>query len=128
MGYGSKRKREKTMKNTNSKEYKASVKAYLIPIIEDRAKSMDTTIQGNPFAWIIGVAKSEVKHEFDRHGEQAGLCSWLQGLGMGIDFANYDIVQLAQSWHGCKLTDKQAEKVIENWFNHIALKILQFSR
>lgn len=116
------------MKNTNSSEYKASVKAYLVPIIEDRAESMEKTIEGNPFAWIIEVAKSEVKHEFDRHGLQAGLCSWLQGLGMGIDYSNYDIVQLAQSWHECTLTDKQAAKVIENWFSHIAFKIIQFSR
>ena len=116
------------MKNTNSKEYKEAVKAYLIPIIEDRAKSMGKTIEGNPFNWVLEVARREVPEYFKRGGEQSGLCHWLQGLGMGIDYTNFVILQLAEKWHGCQLTDKQAEKIIENWFNHIAFKILQFSR
>ena len=115
------------MKNTNRKEYKNAIKAYLLPIIQDRAVSMDTTIQGNPFKWVLEVARREVP-EYFRQGEQAGLCHWLQGLGMGIDYTNHDILQLAAAWHGCTLTEKQEDMIIQNWFSHIALKIYQFSR
>ena len=116
------------MKNTNSKEYKEAVKAYLIPIIQDRAAGMEKTIEGNPFKWVLDVARREVPECFKQYGEQGGLCHWLQGLGMGIDYTNYAILQLAATWHDCQLTDKEADTIITNWFNHIALKILQFSR
>lgn len=116
------------MKNTNSKEYKATVKAYLTPIIIDALEARELPIDGNIFLSILGVAKSEVKHEFDRNGDHAGLTHWLAGLGMGIDFTNYDIITLAQSWHDCELTEKQKDVILERWFSHIAWKIIQFSR
>ena len=56
------------------------------------------------------------------------LTDWLQGLGMGLDYMNYAIVQLAEKWHDCKLTEKQAEKITANWWSHIAFKMIQFSR
>lgn len=117
------------MKNTNSKEYKDQVREYLKEIIADKAEGYGISLDGlNPFAWVVDIAKVEIPHEFQRKGDQGGLTEWLQGLGMNIDFYNHDIITLAEKWHDCKLTDKQADMVIENWFSHIALKILQFSR
>ena len=116
------------MTNTNSKEYKDALKAYLLPIVQERAADMGQTITGNPYAWVLDVARGAVGYEFERHSEQAGMCHWLQGLGMGVDYTNTDIAKLAEEWHGCTLTDKEVEKVVENWFTHIAWKIIQFSR
>jgi hypothetical protein len=43
---------------------------------------------------------------------------WLMGLpsALSIPFMNYDIIQLAEKINGIKYTDKQAEKIIENYF------------
>lgn len=116
------------MKNTNTNEYKASVKSYLTPIIIESLTDRGQPLDGNIFQSILGVAKSEMKHEFDRHGDQAGLCSWLQGLGMGIDFMNYRILEIAAEWHGCAIPENKKDVIIQGWFNHIAFKIIQFAR
>ena len=115
------------MKNTNSKEYKDAQKAYLLPIIQERAANMGQTITGNPYAWVLDVAKSESGHDF-RKGDQTGMTNWLQGLGMGIDFYNADIIRVCEQLHGCTLAYSQAGKCVENWFSHIAFKIIQFSK
>ena len=81
-----------------------------------------------PLQPLINIAQQEVSHEFDRKGLQGCLTDWLQGLGMGLDYMNYNIIQLAEKWHDCKLTEKEAEKITANWWSHIALKMIQFSR
>lgn len=116
------------MKNTNSKDYMDAVKAYLLPLILTMAEERGQKPE-RPFAWVIETAKSEVGHEFERHGLQAGLTYWLSGLGLyGLDFYNSDIADLAEKWHACKLSDKQRETVVEKWFEHIAWQIIKLAR
>jgi len=116
------------MKNTNTKAYNEAVKAYLIPLITEHAAESNEHPE-NPFKWVLDRAKSELKHEFDRRGDMSGLESWLAGLGLyGLDFYYTDIVRIASEWHECELTEKQADRVCELWFKHIANKILQFAR
>ena len=115
------------MKNTSTNEFKAALKAYLEPIIQDKAEGYETTIEGNPYQWIIDTAKGEVPHEF-RAGDQAGLTYWLSGLGMNIDYTYCGMIKVAESLHDCKLTEKQADKVCAKWFEFIAVKILQFAQ
>jgi hypothetical protein len=47
---------------------------------------------------------------------------------MGIAFYNDDIIAIAEALHECTLSEKEKDKVCENWFQHIAAKILQYSR
>lgn len=115
------------MKHTNTNEFKAKVKNYLLPIIETKSDDYETKIEGNPFAWCIETAKQEVPHEFERHGLQEGLKYWLSGCALNIAIYNSEIVELAEQWHECTLTEKERATVIENWFNFIAFKIIQFS-
>jgi hypothetical protein len=116
------------MKNTNSKAYNDTVKAYLLPLIAAQMEECNETA-ANPFKWVLDRAKSEVKHEFDRGGEMAGMEYWLSGLGLsGMDFYYTDITRLAAAWHECELTEKQQDKVCELWFRHIANKIIQYAR
>jgi hypothetical protein len=116
------------MKNTNTNEYKTALKKYLEPIIKTALTEREVSTEGNIYTQLVNVAKREVAYEFERNGMQAGLTYWLQGLGMGIDFYNGEIIRVCESLHDCKLSDKEAEKCVENWFNHIACKILQFSK
>lgn len=116
------------MKNTNTNEYKTALKVYLEPIITTALEERGISTSGNIYKRIVEVARGEVPHEFERNGVRVGMCYWLQGLGMGIDFYNGDIIRVCESLHGCKLSDKEAEKCVENWFGHIAYKIEQFSR
>ncbi len=117
------------LRNTNSREYTDALKAYLAPIIESKAGDYGKTVEGNPFQWVISVARAEVAHEFNRHGDQAGIEYWLSGLAIDIAFNYGEIIEVACCLHGVEtLDEKTADKIIEQWFKHIALKILQFSR
>lgn len=116
------------MKNTNSKEYKATVREYLTPIVIDKLEACSLPTEGNIFKTVIDCARSEVGHEFARHGEQGGLKEWLQGLGMGIDYMNYRILELAAEWHGCAIPEHKKDAIIDGWWMHIAHKMIQFAR
>ena len=59
---------------------------------------------------------------------QARVAEWLSGLAIGIEYANAGIVALAEQWQGRTLTDKQAERVIDNYFSFVAFKVMQLCK
>ena len=58
---------------------------------------------------------------------QARLADWLMGLPIGIDFEHYRIIQLAKEWQTIPqdASEKLEDKVIANWFNFMAFRILK---
>jgi hypothetical protein len=67
-----------------------------------------------------------------RVGEQVAVKDWLQGLpsSIGIAFMNYEILQIAVKWGSlpADYTERQADKILENWFNLLAAKLCQLWR
>ena len=117
------------MKNTNTKEFKDALKAYLMVAIESKAEEYAVDLEGvNPFAWVVSIAKSEIPHEFERRGAQGGLEYWLSGLGLGIAYTYADIIAVSEMLHDCKLSEKEQDLVCDRWFRFLAAKILQFAR
>jgi len=117
------------MKNTNSKEFKIALKAYLLEAIHSKAEDYAVDLEGvNPFAWIISIAKDELPHEFQRRGEQGGLEYWLSVLGLNIEYYYADIIAVSEMLHDCKLSEKEKNLVCDKWFAFIAAKILQYSK
>jgi len=117
------------MKRTNTKQFKAGFDAVMVPIIKGYAENYGATVTGNPYKFVIDTARREVPHEFERGGNQKGLEYWLSGCGLlGLPVYYGEIVETAEKMHGEKLTDKQAETVIENWFRFVACKICQYAR
>lgn len=57
------------------------------------------------------------------------ISNYIQGLPtcIGVAFSDYDIIQIGKSWGYCK-TDKQAAKFVDNWFNTIALRLIQLKK
>lgn len=55
--------------------------------------------------------------------------SWLQGLpsSFGVDFENYRIIEIAKKWGSipADANDKQEDKILDNWFNFIAINTFQ---
>lgn len=74
--------------------------------------------------------KSEYQWRVDQVGEQIALTDWLQGLAINIDYMNYNILNLAVKWGSIpeNATEKQEQKILDNWFNFIAAKIGQLFR
>lgn len=110
--------------NTNSKAFKDALRAYLAPIIQDHAEDYNATPE-NLFKWALETAKNELPHV---KGDGACMTEWLQGCALGIAIYNYEIIEVSEMLHNCKLTEKQKGKFVAGWFNFIANKIVQFAR
>ena len=58
--------------------------------------------------------------------------NWLMGLPscFNVDFSNYDIIRIAKEWESLPLnaTEKQEDKIIENWFKFITNKTFQLMK
>jgi len=75
---------------------------------------------------------TEYWHEYNKKYYKniiSAFSSWLMGLPscFGIDFENYVILQIAKKWGSIpeNATERQEDKILENWFNFIACKTFQ---
>lgn len=59
---------------------------------------------------------------------QARVAEWLSGVALNIPIYNSDIIDTVERWHETTLTDKQATRVIENWFSFMAFRLMQCVR
>jgi hypothetical protein len=60
------------------------------------------------------------------------MAEWFMGLpsSFNIDYENYRIIEIAKSWGSIPqdATDRQEDKVLDNWFNWIANKTIQLMK
>ncbi len=114
------------MKRTNTNDYKNAIEEYIIDCIECEDIELNTP-------------KEKIEHlfnEFDRvanfahnlkkfPNNQERLADYLQGLPFSFEYENYKILELAERLHECKLTEKQEETILSNYWSHIALHLLR---
>tara|TARA_Y100001963_G_scaffold97672_1_gene134409 strand:- start:164 stop:529 length:366 start_codon:yes stop_codon:yes gene_type:complete len=117
------------MKRTNTKEYNKAIYKYILECID----SEDINLQTD---------KDKIKHFFDKFNSeynnknnqlrypnlQIRIANYLQGIPFNFATWGNEIIEVAEKLHECKLTDKQQEKVIANYYNHIALKIIELRK
>ncbi len=89
----------------------------------------------NPKEWLCflyDTFRSEYGWHIEQVGEQRAFREWIMGLpsSFNIDFENYKILQIAVKWGSipAEYTEKQADKILENWFNFITVKTFQLFR
>ena len=114
------------MKNTNTKEFRAMMFAYLADATPDDEGVLET--ERDKAQRIKDKFTSEYDHAYERQrtpNEQQRIAGWLAGLPLMIDYANGDIIERCEEWHGVKLDDKQAERVVSNWFHFMAMQVLK---
>lgn len=109
---------------TNTNAYKALIRAYLLDSICDYA-GPETVEAKARHIW--AMFDSQGNHEYERRrtpNTQARVAGWLAGLPLNIAYGNGDIVDLAELWHGETFDDVQAERIVSNWFNHVAFHLM----
>jgi len=117
---------------SKSSELDKTVKKYILNAIDpDYCEAKENDIN----SLIAGLKTAfYAEHGFmvERIGEQAAVAEWLQGLpsAVSIDFYNHEILKLAVLWGSIPedATEKQQDKIINNWFNFISNKIGQLFR
>lgn len=79
--------------------------------------------------FVLDTFKSEYGFNIPRYGLQGAFKEWLMGLPsvIHIDFENYKIIEIAKKWGSLpeNPTERQEDKIIEGWFNFIAVKFFQ---
>ena len=91
------------MRRTNSKEVKEAVKNYLVEVAQSEELSTIKDIKQkfiSEYGWAIA-----------RLGERTACIEWLRGLGVGVDYIYYDIIQLMAVW-----LDESTEEA-EKWLD-----------
>lgn len=87
------------MRRTNSKEVKAAVKNYLTEV----AQSEDLNT--------IKDIKDKFINEYGKAWKRNACIEWIRGLGVGVAYSYYDIIQLMAKW-----LDESTEEA-EKWLD-----------
>lgn len=115
--------------NTNSKAARAVIFRYILDSVTDTECDGMNDSEKALYLWNRWNAEYNYAENQRRiPNVQARIAEWLAGLAIGIEYRNAGIVALAENWQGRTLTDKQAERVIENYFSFMAFKLMQLWR
>lgn len=111
------------MKNTNTNKFKQTVFTYLCNAAELQGSERDVA------KYLFQRFESEYNHGSNRKcipNNQQRIAEWLSGLAIDIDFTNHDIIERAKEWHSVDGFDEaMVEKITNNWFNFLAIKLNQ---
>lgn len=113
------------------KTYKKALRAEIIARIDFdgyfEADAMPTT-GDEKIIMLVETAKTEASHEFSRNGDMGGLQYWLSGLPSVIDLPVYngEVIEFAEKIGSVENpTEKECEKITENFYRFMAVNILQ---
>lgn len=113
------------------------VYAYILAAINEDLKlnynlESEPTTDRERVQFVLDTFKSEYGWNIPRYGLQGAFKEWLMGLPtvIGIDFENYKIIEIAKKWGSLpeNATERQEDKIIENWFNFITVKFFQLCK
>ena len=117
------------MKNTNTSAFRAIVYRYLLDSIY--SEDCPATDDKSRAEYIFYRFQMEYNYPDNIRripNTQARVAEWLSGLALNIEYTYCDIIKRTEIWHECKLTDKEADTVIEQWFTFLAMKLIQLWR
>jgi hypothetical protein len=114
---------------SKSSELDQSIKRYIIAnIIADGYEANPETIT-EKISFLEETFLSEYGFNIKRYGRQGAVKEWLQGLpsAVSLPYMNCDVITLAIETGGLEPvhTEKQAQKILDNYFNFMAAKICQ---
>lgn len=109
---------------TNSNAYKALIRAYILNSVYDYA-GPETVQDKARHIWAMFDSTYNYPENRRRTPQtQARVAEWLAGLPLNIAFTNGDILDLAEAWHGETFEGARADRIVANWFNHVAFHLL----
>jgi hypothetical protein len=110
-------------------ELNAKVFPYILNAIDSEAYEVKTATDTDKLQFLADTFKKEYCYpqNLQRYGSyQETFRQWIMGLPsvFNIDFENYRILEIAREWKSIpqNATEKQEDKMLENWFNLIASK------
>lgn len=116
----------------------ATLNSFVFPYILNAIDAEGYDLQKLPetdtekLQFLADTFKSEYGWMIERVGGQNAMREWIMGLpsSFNIDFENYRIIELAKEWNSipANATEREEDKILNNWFNLIAAKTFQLFR
>lgn len=119
----------------------ATLNSYVFPYILNAIDAEGYDLEKLPetdkekLQFLADTFKNEYCNEWNlkQYGSyQEVMRQWIMGLpsSFNIDFENYRIIELAKEWHSiaANATEREENKILNNWFNLIAAKTFQLFR
>lgn len=118
---------------SKSSELDKAVKAYILECIDATGHDIKAPkTDAEKVQFLKDTFYSEYDYMIARAGEITALKKWLPGLpsSCSVEYRNFEIMKLAVLWGSVPedYTEKQEEKIINNWFNLLANKTAQLFR
>ena len=112
------------------------VNPYILECIESEGYGVVTNSDEEKLRFLYNTFISEYWYKenqtYYHNNIIVAFSSWCQGLpsSFNIEFENYKIIELAKKWGSLPLdaTEKQEDKILENYWNFIAVKTFQLFR
>ena len=118
------------------KQFNQVVRQYIIDCIDSENYDVVTTTDAEKLTFLYQTFKSEGGNpeqlRYYKGNEYKTFENWLQGLpsSFNVDFENYRIIEIAKQWESIPqdATDRQEDKILENWFNFITVNTFKLFR
>lgn len=114
---------------TNTKEYDERMYKYIMDSIDFDHLPTDTDKEKMHSLLSEFERVANYPYNFQRLPNiQERLADYLQGLPIGLEYDNYNILELAKKLHDVKeLTEAQEDNILASYWMHIAFKILSIN-
>jgi hypothetical protein len=116
----------------NNSKLDKQVKQYILDCIDGSGYDADPQTDTEKVKFLHDTFYAEYGYNVDRVGENQALIEWFMGLPSAchIEFRHYAILELAVAWGSLPedTTEKQQDKILNNWFNLVAVKTGQLFR
>lgn len=114
---------------SKSSEIDQAAKLYILDGIDGSGYDVDPQTVAEKIAFLKATFESEYGWAVERQGLQNAVKEWLSGLpsSCNIEYRNHAILELAVKWGSLleDYTEHRADKILENWFNFMASRIVQ---
>jgi hypothetical protein len=112
-----------TTLNLNKKAF-----TYILNAIDGDNYGIVLNTDAEKLQFLSDTFEKEYGFMIKKVGYLKALIEWMQGLpsAFNVDFENYRIIEIAKEWGSIPedATDKQEDKILDNWFNLIANKTI----
>ena len=118
------------MLKTNSKQYQANFKRYILSVIESEDLPSETMTDKQKVFFIMDRFIKEYCFEQNliryNYNMTKIMTEWLSGLAINIPYTYFDIIKLSKELLETD-TLKDEDEIIENYFNFMAIQIFKLA-
>ena len=114
---------------TNTKGYNARIKKYILDSID--FDHLPTETDEEKINSLLSEFERVANYPYNLQklpNIQDRLADYLMGLPIGLEYTNYEILELTKKLHDVKeLTEAQEDNILASYWKHIAFKILSIN-